>query len=295
MEKTFDSIEFVNNLAKQLIENFDFASKATTPVLVGTARENEVRRKLENILPPIVGVGSGCIIDSHKGCSSQTDIVIYEKYISPKFSINDTPDTTYFPCEGVAAVGEVKSLLGKKELEDSFEKIKSVKKLKRRLPPSSDGLCGPSIPYRRYGSSVAEQGTPKESYDQANKITDQIYGFILCGELQIKPETLLGHFNSLCMSEEENILPNTLVSLKDGVCVFLNKDKGNFCSSKKDSTGTYFVSYPDGNFQFLLSELHKVMLSGRTVERISMNRYIFREVSLPRTGIYSEFNTQPDA
>lgn len=37
MGKTFDSIEFVNHLAKQLIEKFDFVSKATTPVLVGNA------------------------------------------------------------------------------------------------------------------------------------------------------------------------------------------------------------------------------------------------------------------
>lgn len=295
MGKTFDSIEFVNHLAKQLIEKFDFVSKATTPVLVGNSRENEVRRKFENILPPIVGVGSGCVIDSYEVCSSQTDIVIYEKYISQKFSINDTPDTTYFPCEGVAAVGEVKSLLGKKELEDSFEKIKSVKKLRRRFPSSTDGLCGPSIPYRKYGSSAVIQGTPEESYDQKNKITDQIFGFILCGKLQIKPETLLGHFNNLCMSEEENILPNILVSLKNGVCVFLNKDKGAVCSSKKDSTGTYFVSHPGGNFQYLLYELHNVILSGRTVERKSMNRYIFRKENWPRIGIYSEFSAQPDA
>ena len=291
MEPNFDSIEFINHLARQLIENFDFARKATTSVLVGNSRENEVRKKFESVLPPVMGVGSGCVIDSYCGCSSQTDIVIFEKYISQKFSVNNTPDATYFPCEGVASVGEVKSILGKSELEDSFKKIKSVKLLKRYFEPSKNGLSGPSVCFRTYGSIGSFQGTPEESYDQINKISDQIFAFILCGELSIKPDTLLGHINNLCIIEQENLLPNILVSLKDGICAFLNKDSNSVSMSKKGSTGIYFVDHPKGNFQYLLHTLYKVIISGRTVERIPTNRYIFRDPNLPCSGIYKKFTT----
>lgn len=77
----------------------------------------------------MVGIGSGCIIDTSGIASNQTDIVLYEKDICPIFSVNDDPQATYFPCESVIAVGEIKSSLGTKELTDAVNKIASVKKI----------------------------------------------------------------------------------------------------------------------------------------------------------------------
>lgn len=130
MDQTFNSKLFVQDLADDLVENFTKANKATTPTLVGSAKEKAVRKKLELLLPSIAGVGSGCVIDSHGLTSKQCDIVIYEKNFCPVFSINDNPETTYYPCESVIAVGEIKSAIGTKELIDSFAKIESVKNLK---------------------------------------------------------------------------------------------------------------------------------------------------------------------
>ena len=47
------------------------------------------------------------------------DVVIYERFLCPVFCINDNPETTYYPCEGVMAVGEIKSTVGKAEFDDS--------------------------------------------------------------------------------------------------------------------------------------------------------------------------------
>ena len=79
------------------------------------------------------GAGSGCVIDTHGNTSRQIDIVLYERDICPVFTVNDTPESTYYPCEGVVAVGEIKSSIGKQKMKDSFQKIKSVKRLRRNF------------------------------------------------------------------------------------------------------------------------------------------------------------------
>src|SRR5690606_11867561 len=142
MNKTFDTTTFLNHLAQELIANFAIAGSATTPGLVGGAREKAVRDKLSSLLTKAVGVGSGCVIDSYGNTSKQIDIILYEKDLCPVFTINDNPETTYYPCEGVIAIGEVKSALNGKELDDIFQKILSVKKLIRFAKPRKNELIG---------------------------------------------------------------------------------------------------------------------------------------------------------
>lgn len=167
MSNGFSTQEFLSDLAEELITNFGRARRATTPGLIGGAREFEVRKKLQSILPGKVGVSSGCVIDSYGSTSNQTDIVLYEKDNCPIFSINDDPAATYFPCESVMAVGEVKSSLGTKELDDAVDKIAKIKNLKRHV---LDKNC-----FRNYGSSVSFQGADEEAFDPDNKPFDQIY------------------------------------------------------------------------------------------------------------------------
>lgn len=119
---TFDFKKYINHLADELVRNFDFASNATTPVLIGSAKEKEVIRKLEMLLPNSVGIGSGCVIDSYGNTSKQMDVIIYEKEFCPVFCINDSAETTYYPCEGVIAAGEIKTTLNSKELNNIFDK-----------------------------------------------------------------------------------------------------------------------------------------------------------------------------
>ena len=127
----FNAPEYITRLGHSLIREFEEARRATTPQLIGEAIETPVRRRLEQALPRGIAVGSGCIIDSYGNCRRQQDIVLFERGICPVFSINDTPQSTYYPCEGVMAVIEVKSSVASTELEDAFEKIASVKRLRR--------------------------------------------------------------------------------------------------------------------------------------------------------------------
>ena len=133
MDETFDVDAFITRIGTRLVEQFDDARRATSPSTVGAAMEQPVRQQLEQILPRGIGVGSGFVIDSSQGTSRQMDVVLYEKDICPVFSINGTPETTYYPCEGVIAAGEIKSSIGTKELKDCFRKIASVKRLRRHF------------------------------------------------------------------------------------------------------------------------------------------------------------------
>ena len=158
----FSATDFITRLGRSLIKEFEEARQATTSPLIGVAIETPVRRRLEQVLPRGVAVGSGCVIDSYGNCSRQRDVVLYERDICPVFSINDTPESTYYPCEGVMAVIEVKSSVASAELKDSFEKIASVKRLCRidrrpvTWPSQSTRLPRPrgGEPYRRTSISI---------------------------------------------------------------------------------------------------------------------------------------------
>jgi len=116
------------------------------------------------------------VIDSYGRTSKQMDIILYEKNICPVFSINDTPETTYFPCEGVLAVGEIKSTLNNQELHDIFCKVDSVISLRRHAVPSK-GVLVPdeTISFRHYGSTGAFECTRDEEFNQDKKRIDQIF------------------------------------------------------------------------------------------------------------------------
>ena len=127
MNKNFDTVRYAINVGRELIANFAGAGLATSAGLVGSAREVATRRKLQNLLPNGIAVGSGCVIDSYGATSKQMDVVLYEKHLCPVYSINDDPATTYYPCEGVIAVGEIKSHMASTDLKDTFAKIASAK------------------------------------------------------------------------------------------------------------------------------------------------------------------------
>ena len=141
MRKNFDTFEYVDDLGKDLVRDFEKAGKTTHPHSVGEGREKSAINKLKDILPSGIGVGSGFVIDSFGNVSSQCDIVIYEKDLCIKFNSDDDRNC-YYNCESVIAVGEVKSNLNKRDLEDSINKFKKIRNLKRKIEnPRSFFMC----------------------------------------------------------------------------------------------------------------------------------------------------------
>jgi len=276
MEKVFDSIDFIKDISVELIDGFRKAGKATTPVLVGSARETKVRSKLELIFPQSIGVATGCIIDSTGHTSKQSDIVIYEKDICPVFSINNTPETTYYPCEGIISVGEIKSTLNTHELIDSFAKIKSVKESKRLV---NNKTC-----WRNYCSRQTIQGASSQYYSQSEKTEDQIYGFILCEKIGLKLDTFLKKCSELIKKENVHLLPNLIISLHDGLFIYLDAKNNNIMDDKHDADNFYNVKNPDGDFQFLLNKINFYINRGRTTDVLPFEKYVIKGTTLPGNG-----------
>ena len=178
MRNSFDAAGFVKDIGRELVRAFETARTATTSELVGDAMETPVRERLEQVLPQGIGVGSGCVIDTHGNTSRQLDVVLYEKGICPVFCVNNSPETTYYPCEGVLAVGEVKSAIDKEKLGDAFGKIASVKAMDRAFRVAwGEYVCG-----RPYGENSADS-----SYGFQRDYTDKgdILGFIVAGESRV--------------------------------------------------------------------------------------------------------------
>lgn len=294
MTRSFDSVSYTLDVGRELVSAFENASRATTPSLIGGSRELPVRRKLQHLLPGGVGIGSGCVIDSFGGTSKQQDVILYEQALCPVFSINETPETTYYPCEGVIAVGEVKSNVTDRELSDIFGKIRSVKELERYARKTKSALGGEeSVCFREYGDKGAIQGTLEEEFNQIEKPTDQIFGFAVAGSLGLSEATFCKKFSDLASKTDDSVSLNLIAFLDGRVVVpLVSGPKATITLSQQGADGFYIANKGEEAFQFLLSRLYSVYRRGRTVRVSAFDRYITREgmTKLPMNGTYIKLN-----
>ena len=284
MQRTFDSKEFVNSIGRHLVVAFDNALQlATTPELVGDAMEHPVMEQLGQILPKGIGIGSGCVIDTKGGASRQMDVVLYEKDICPVFCVNNSPETTYYPCKGVIAVGEVKSTIGKTKLEEAFEKMRSVKSLERNFnEPKLPAHEGRKVfNWRRYGQT-APSDVVDLNYNPAEDNFSDIYGFILTGNLEAKAETILRHYVRFVNEcKNEAWCPNMMVSLSGEMffsCkLWLRKDGGFTEDLQRSIRTSNGIACRRDSFPFsvLVTWLHDSYRTGKTSDIAAFEKYFF--------------------
>jgi len=268
----FDGPAFIRHVAERLIHEFQFSQGAGTPGLIGAAKEHPSRVQLERLMPDGVGVGSGIIIDSYGNVSRQQDIVIYEK-LCPVFTHSDAAEATYYPVEGVIAVGEIKSRFGRNELSDAVIKSASVKTLRRHAVASDDGLGELAVSFRHYGNGTSFAGTPAEQFDQDRKSLDQVYSFVLCQCFMARPQTTLDNFAQECRETGAPMMPNMVVSLENGGIYPFNSRSGSITRAMMEGDGAIFSQDPIGGFAQLMTLLRLYVMSGRTVERKHYERY----------------------
>jgi hypothetical protein len=275
---TFDVHKFLKRVADRLIFEFDGAGDASTPGTIGAAREHPARVQLEKLLPGGVGVGTGFVIDSYGSRSKQQDIIIYDKNICPIFQINDTQDSTYYPVEGVIAIGEVKSSLNSAQLEDAFLKIVSAKKLRRFSIAENAIPNHPAThPTRKYGSTMGLTVTLDEEFCQSTKQLDQIFGFILCGKFSLIPSSIGNKYSKLIGQEEREFSPNLLISLEDGYfvhCIYSDSRPALRANSAMNTDHLIFIDEKSRDFTELINYINEYIRYGRTVPIEHFNRYL---------------------
>ena len=190
-------------------------------------------------------MGQGFVIDSYGGTSRQQDIVLYERDICPVFSINDERQSTYYPCEGVIAVGEIKSRQDTDSLEDGFEKVVSVKRLRRYAVsfPYPDPCTGAPMPrYRNYlnprGDEILRMDEGSEPKDKEAR---RIFGLVLAGESRLKQETLADTFALLSAQAGDACSPNLLAVLSGTIVNWGTVGPGERKEAYKGDDGTHGV------------------------------------------------------
>ena len=249
MDRNFDSDRFIRRIGERLVDEFNDAKAGTTPSTVGSAAEQPVRDQLAQILPRGIGVGEGFVIDSYGGTSRQQDIILYERNICPVFSINNTPQTTYYPCEGVIAVGEIKSSLDRNSLKDAFEKVASVKRLRRYVVHDfmPHPTTGAPIPVSRNYLTQGHKSIVNVNEGSDSRERSRIFGFVLAGESRLKHESLVVAFRVLAAQTDDSLSTNLLATLDGYALSWGNVSKQERKETYRSEDGTYGVRvYKDG-------------------------------------------------
>ena len=235
METSFNLKEYIKILGQELVSEFEKAGIMTHPGAVGAGRETSAKQKLKQILPAGVGVGSGFVIDS----------------------FGHTSENTYYNCESVIAVGEVKSVVTRKELEDSLDKLLIVKSLQRK----DDGNS-----LRNYLSSQSIMETFEKSrpYEPKNDVRKQIFTFLLCQRFNMTTEMIVSVLKEKC--SEDWLFPNRMISTEGAYYGYLQL--GNpiqILRGRKDATSLFnFVDNPL-SFNYFILELLSFICNANTV------------------------------
>ena len=275
----FDTHTYIKSLGEALVLAYSSAGQATTPGLIGEARERAVRARLESILPGGIGVGTGCVIDSDGNASGQIDVILYEQQFCPVFNVSE--DVGYYPCEAVIAIGSIKSTIGKKELGDIYSNVASVRRLNRFIKPAKDKEPPPGkVAYRTYLDKNTRVMDGNWATIQDSLSAAQIYAFGLGQSFGAKPDTMMDHTIDLYDRVEPELRPNVVLTVKQEM---LAPAAGRQMSySALGCPGVTFVQ-PENSLEYLLVSLFSIIQNGITSPGYAFERYVVPP-PMPRIG-----------
>ena len=242
MEQSFDPDSFIRQVGVDLLLQFSKAKASTTPTTVGSATEKPVREQLQQLLPRGIAVGQGFVIDSCGHTSRQQDIILFEQDICPVFRINDDPQTSFYPCEGVIAVCEVKSHIDSASLEDAFDKIASVKALARYIVPQfmPHPATGKDVPSTRNYLTWKDNSKIIDATETIDARFD-VRGFVFGGESKLGHDSLVKRFAALSTARHVRLAPDLLACLDGSVIQAGNIARQERQERYKHEDGTYGV------------------------------------------------------
>lgn len=226
-----------HSIAVKLKEDYDELAKLIPHAgESGTGKEDAVKQLLREYLPERFGVDSGFVFDAAGHCSCQTDIVIYDRFVAPKFKI--VGNRYVYPCECVVAVGEVKTFLDNRQMADALKKIASVKLLDRT----------------GYGQNKIRMGY---HYKMDNEYLqphvyhcDNIFGFVFASDSPAL-ETVSRNFAAEISSLERWIWPNVICVLNKGIVSYYSTDRMSLVTDAFSASGVYYSDENESKFSLL--------------------------------------------
>lgn len=183
----------------------------------GVYREKIVKELLQRFLPAWLAIGTGFIVTSDNERSTQCDLIIYDKNITP---VIENSEQRFFPIECVAGVIEVKSKLNKTELKTALIKLAEIKRLREHITSSV---------YHHV------QHTDHTVFNSKSYIYDQIATFLICEEIDMNIEKgMSSFFQDVYKDIDKSLYHNVILSLDDGAFLYHDLQNKMF---------TYFAYY----------------------------------------------------
>lgn len=185
---------FYDDERKRLIHSGEF----------GMLREACARELLKNFLPSIYGVSHGYIVSQNGEVSHQCDMIIYHKNFTPRLH---TPEgQKFFPMESVIAIGEIKSKVDRRVLDDAIEKLTRIKIMREQIEVDT------AIARRRPAVN--------RKYSPVNDIRDQVATFIMCEEFTCSKTLLSERIKKAWAGSSPRHRVNLITAIRGGTCTY---------------------------------------------------------------------------
>jgi len=214
--------------------------------IIGTSREEAIRKFIRCFLPSSYAIGHGEVFSERNERSRQVDVIIHDDVFSPTFKTAD--GGILVPCEAVYGIAEVKTRLDSDRWQSALENIASVKRLSR--PPSE---LTDILPNRKLhlGTGLTVSG---------EKHPHNPYLGIVVGLEGLSTDKIVRDLNDRvkCDKDETKLLPDLVACVGNGhLIVRYNKnDKTRFQIGTATLGSSYdgFRAFPVNGY--VLSSLH---------------------------------------
>ena len=229
--------------------------------------ERTFQAALRRVLSPRIGVGAGFVVDSQGKSSKQLDIILYDRDGTP--AIFADGELLVLPAECVYAAGEVKTYLGRREIEDSLAKCRSFKSLAREAQFIQSGVISKKFGF--YGEQL--ECWPAIFFVaslSANTIDKFHQNFLEL--INIKGGTVFGrHGLDVVCSLDGNMKVNATAKKVDGVIVSADDiENVRLCAEPGQEWMTYHSASP---WVLLVSLLNTVMTQAPPTN-VNMIKYL---------------------
>ncbi|MDT9633779.1 DUF6602 domain-containing protein [Pseudomonas marginalis] len=233
--KNINIKEIFRLISKQIkVEYEELASQIPHYGERGEGREEVVKNLLKKYLPERFGVSTGFVMDINGAISQQSDIIIFDRFVAPKFKI--AGDKYVYPCESVVAVGEVKSFMDKIELKDALTKLTKIRQLDRSANNKNKTRLG--YHFKNNHSLIS----PK------NNNCDSIWTFIFCSDSP-KLDTVTTNLANELKSLEKHLWPNMACILNKGIISYYSHS--GLTTDPREAVGLYYSTEDESEYSLL--------------------------------------------
>lgn len=168
----------------------------------GVHREDIIKKFIRSYIPERFGIGSGFIINSSGQTSTQCDIVIFDKFKTPR--IDNHENQRFYPIETVLGIGEVKSNINSIPiLNQILSKLSKFKELRSGI---------------NYKPNFYERPPKSQEFDIKHNPYDNLFTFVICNKLPNNFTTDKIDYNEI----PQNNWHNMILSLEDGLLNYEN-------------------------------------------------------------------------